>query len=256
MMLVRVASFRQRLAAGHPLIGTFQRTASGTVTEILALSGLDCVCLDAEHAPLDRAALDCLILAARAHDLPSLVRVADPTPAHILTALDLGATGIIVPHVASAEDALNIVRASRYGREGRGYSGATRAAGFTTRAMATVIAEANATACVVAQIEDEAALGRIDEIAAVEGIDCLFIGRMDLTVSMGAATPDDTRVVGAVKHICTVARRHGCPVGMFTPTTEEALQWRSAGISFFLLASDHQWVLQGARELVSAFRPT
>jgi 2-keto-3-deoxy-L-rhamnonate aldolase RhmA len=251
----RIGSFRARLQARAPLVGTFLKTPSAAITEVFGLSGIDCLCIDAEHAPFDRAAMDTVLLAARAHDLPSLVRPAHAGAAEILNALDLGATGVLVPHVVSTAAARSAVAACRYGREGRGYAGSTRAAGYSTRAMGDVIEAANATVCVVLQIEDEAALTQIDEIAAVEGVDCLFIGRMDLTVSLGAASPSDPRVVAAVERICEAGARHGCCVGMFTPTTAEALHWRERGATLFLLGSDQQWILQGARDLMRAFAP-
>lgn len=250
----RVAAFSRQMRAGQPLVGTFLKTPSTAVMEILGLSGLDCVCVDAEHAPFDRAALDTVLLAARARDLPALVRVPLADPSLILNSLDLGATGVVVPHIASAASARQIAAASRYGRDGRGYSGSTRAAAYTTRPMTQVIADANSTVCVVAQIEDAAAVEQIDEIAAVDGIDCLFIGRMDLTVSLGATSPDDPSVIAAVRSICAAGRRHGRCIGMFTSTTVEALRWRDEGATFFLLGSDQQWVLQGARDLAKAFK--
>jgi len=249
----RIQTFRTRLQSRAPLVGTFLKTPSAAITEILGLSGIDCLCIDAEHAPFDRAALDTVLLAARAHDLPSLVRPAHGEAAEILNALDLGATGVLVPHVASAATARAAVAASRYGREGRGYAGSTRAAGYTTRPMIDVIDAANATVCVVLQIEDEAALAQIDEIAAVQGVDCLFIGRMDLTVSLGAASPSDPRVVTAVERICEAGVRHGRCVGMFMPSMTEALYWRERGATLFLLASDQQWILEGARDLMRGF---
>jgi len=251
----RIDSFRARLQSRTPLVGTFLKTPSGPITEILGLSGLDCLCIDAEHAPFDRAALDTVLLAARAHDLPSLVRPLHADAAEILNALDLGATGVLVPHVISAAAARAAVAASRYGRAGRGYAGSTRAAGYTTRPMGDAIASANATVSVVLQIEDEAALAQIDQIAAVEGVDCLFIGRMDLTVSLGATSPADPRVVAAVERICEAGMRHGRCVGMFAPTTVEALHWRERGATLFLLGSDQQWILHGARDLMRAFAP-
>ncbi len=252
----RIGTFRQRLVAQDRTVGTFQKTPNPTITELLGMSGLDCVCIDAEHAPFDRAAIDLCVLAARGIDLPSLVRVPSAEACQILNALDLGASGVLVPHVASADAARDIVRASRYGMNGRGYSGSTRAAGYSTRAMPRVVADANESVTVILQIEDEPAVERIEEIAAVDGVDALFVGRMDLTVSIGAGSPDDPRVLAAVRRICTVAHQHGRAVGMFTPTTAEALRWRNEGVSFFLLGSDQQWVLNGARDLANSFNGT
>ncbi|MFO0453343.1 MAG: HpcH/HpaI aldolase family protein [Pseudomonadota bacterium] len=252
--LARTATFRERVRRGERLIGTFAKTPHPAVVEVLGLSPLDCLCLDAEHAPFDRGDLDVALLAARAADLPTLVRVPHGDAAQILNALDCGATGVVVPHVASAADARAAAAACRYGRGGRGYAGSTRAAGYGTRKMGEIIPGANATVTLVAQIEDAEALDEIDAIAAVDGIDCLFVGRMDLTVSLGAATPNDPVVVEAVRRICAAGRAHGRAVGMFTPTTEEAAQWCEAGASLFLLGADQGWILQGARELATRFR--
>jgi 2-keto-3-deoxy-L-rhamnonate aldolase RhmA len=250
----RIASFRRRLRAGERLLGTFVKTPHPAIVEVLGHGALDCLCLDAEHAPFDRGDLDVALLAARAADLPSLVRVPRAEAPELLNALDLGATGVLVPHVASAAAARSIAAACRYGGgDGRGYAGSTRAAGYGTRKMGDILRRANDGVTVVAQIEDAAALAEIDAIAAVDGIDALFVGRMDLTVSLGAASPDDPVVVDAVRAICAAARRHGRAVGMFTPTTAEAAQWFDAGASLFLLGSDQQWVLQGAAALREAF---
>jgi 2-keto-3-deoxy-L-rhamnonate aldolase RhmA len=251
--LTRCESFRSRLRKSEKLLGTFIKTPHPAIVEVLGHAPLDCVCLDAEHAAFDRGALDVAVLAARAHDLPSLVRVPRLDAADILGALDLGATGVVIPHVATAEDARAVAAACRYRAGGRGYSGATRAARFGTRTMSENVARANAEVTVVAQIEDAEALKHLDEIAAIDDIDALFIGRMDLTVSMGLQSPADPAVLQAVGDICAAARRHGRAVGMFTQTTEEAHQWFDAGASLFLLASDQQWILNGAKAMRKLF---
>jgi 2-keto-3-deoxy-L-rhamnonate aldolase RhmA len=248
------AEFKQRLLARERLVGTFVKTPHPSVIEVLGQSPLDCICLDAEHAPFDRSALDVALLAARAANLPALVRLQRAHSSDVLSALDLGAAGVVVPHVASSEDARAMALAARYGSGGRGYAGSTRAAGFGTRAMSEIISEANHTVAVIGQIEDAAALSQLDAIASVEGIDALFIGRMDLTVSLGGRLPSDEAVVDAVRAVCATAHRHPCAVGMFTQTIEEARQWAAEGASLFLLASDQQWILQGARELAAGLR--
>lgn len=250
----RIASFRSRLRAGEPLLGTFVKTPHPAVVEVLGHSALDCVCLDAEHAPFDRGDLDRGVLAARVADLPTLIRVRSAAPEELLGALDLGATGVLIPHVADVDTASAVAAACRYGgAHGRGFAGSTRAAAYGTRTMQDNLRRANLEVAVVAQIEDAAALDHLDAISAIEGIDALFVGRMDLTVSMGASSPNDAAVVDAVAAICAAAKRHGRAVGMFTTTTAEAVQWRERGASLFLLGSDQQWVLQGAEGLRSAF---
>lgn len=235
------------------MLGTFVKTPHPSVIEVLGHSSLDCLCLDAEHAPFDRETLDVGVLAARAADMPVLVRVANPAASEILSVLDLGATGVVIPHVATAAIAQAVAAACRYGPGGRGYAGSTRATAYGTRSMCDNIERANTEVVAIAQIEDAEALIAIDEIASVDGIDALFVGRMDLTVSLGANSPHDAQVVEAVRRVCAAARRHGRAIGMFTPTVQEAHQWFDAGATLFLLGSEHQCMLQGARAMRVAF---
>lgn len=249
----RLATFGDRLKRGDRLLGTFVKTPHPVVIEVLGHAPLDCLCIDAEHAPFDRGDLDVAILAARAADMPILVRVPGADAAGLLNVLDLGATGVVVPHVATAAAAQAAAAACRYGPAGRGYAGSTRAAGYGTRSLSENIDRANAEVRLIVQIEDAEALSHLDGIAAVEGVDALFIGRMDLTVSLGARSPDDPIVVKAVQQICAAARRHGRAVGMFTATIDETRAWIDAGATLFLLQSDQQWLLQGARAMRQAF---
>jgi 2-keto-3-deoxy-L-rhamnonate aldolase RhmA len=247
--MTRLSSFRQRLTGGVPMVGTFLKTPSAIVCEVLGLAPLACVCIDAEHAPFGRMELDACIAALRAADMPSLVRVQSGTAGEILSALDCGASGLVLPHVVSGEQAAGLVRHSQYVPGGRGYAGSNRAARYTTKPMADHLRDSRADTTVVAQIEDAQALQEIDAIAAVDGIDCLFVGRMDLTVSLGAASPRDPVVLDAVERICRAGKRAGKAVGMFFPPGEDMAAWRAHGASFFLLGSDQQFLLEGARAL-------
>src|SRR5262245_46031206 len=100
------ASFRKRLLAREPLIGTFLKTPTGHATEIIGEAGFDFVVIDQEHAPFDRTTSDIALLAARSVRIPALVRV--PGPEAILSVLDCGATGVLVPHVSSVEFARKV----------------------------------------------------------------------------------------------------------------------------------------------------
>lgn len=246
----RTHAFRAALGAFEPMMGTYLKTPSAIVCEVLGLAPLACVCIDAEHAPFGRMELDACIAALRAADMPALVRVQSGAPGEVLSALDCGAVGVVIPHVVSGAQAQAMVRSARYGPGGRGYAGSSRAAGYTTGAMAAHLENSNARTVVVAQIEDAEALDELDAIAAVEGVDCLFVGRMDLTVSLGAASPLDARVIDAVERICAAGRRHGKAVGMFIPPSEDCARWQALGASLFILGSDHQFMLDGARALV------
>lgn len=253
--MTRIETFRARLCAGDLMMGTFLKTPSSIVCEVLGMSPLACVCIDAEHAPFGRMELDSCISAFRAADMPSLVRVQTCSAGEILSALDSGASGIVLPHVVSGEQAAEFARAAHYGPGGRGYAGSSRAAGYTTKSMALHMQDSAARTTVIAQIEDAEALPNLDAIAATKDIDCLFVGRMDLTVSMRAASPLDGQVIAAVEQICEAGRRHGKPVGMFIPPSEDCLAWHAKGASLFLLASDQQFLLDGARALADRIKP-
>ena len=242
-------TFRERLRAGDLLAGTWVKTPHPHVVEVLALSPLDVIVLDAEHAPFDRASLDMSIMAARAGGKPVLVRPASGAHEHILNALDCGADGVIVPHVRSAAEARAIVQACQYVSGGRGFAGSTRAAGYTTLGMTKHRAVAK-DVVVIAQIEDVEAVEAIEEIAAVDGIDALFIGRADLTISYAANTPDDAVVVNAVDRICAAGRAAGRTVGMFLGRVGDVAEWREKGATLFILQSDQEFLLKGAAALV------
>ena len=251
-------NFKQRLRAGELLVGTYIKTPAPAVCEVLGMSELDAICLDAEHAPFGRAELDHCIHALRAAGKPSLVRVAANAPEYILQALDCGATGIIVPHVASPEEAAAVAAAAHFGQHsgtaGRGYAGSTRAGGFGTVPMQKHLRNSADTVTTMIQIEDPAAVDAVKEIAAVPGIDCLFVGRIDLTVAYGAETPNDEKVLTAVRRVCAAGRNANIPVGMFVPDPAEVPQWIEAGAAFFLLASDQAFILRGANELARGIK--
>lgn len=248
-----LAGFKTRLGSGRPVVGTWVKTPHPIIVEVLGQSALDCIVLDAEHAPFDRGSLDQCIAAARSCGMPVLVRPASAAPEHLLQALDCGATGVIVPHVRSAAEAAAIVQACHYAPGGRGYAGTSRAAGYGSFGMART-RDLAAHVSIVAQIEDVEGVDAIDAIAAVAGIDALFIGRADLTIAYGAETPDDPRVVAAVARVLAAGVTAGRSVGMFLPRLGDAPTWQARGASFFLLASDHDFIRAGADALAASLK--
>ncbi len=248
-----ISRFRDRLTGLEPLIGTFLKTPSPIVAEVLTYSGLDAFCIDVEHHPFGRLELDLCIGAFRAADAPCLIRLADDSPTQIRSALDSGATGIVVPHVTSAKQARAVVKAAHFGEGGRGFAGSTRAADYTTKAMAEHLSDSRAQTTVIVQIEDLAALNNVRDIATVDGVDCLFVGRVDLAVAMQKSVSDGP-VIDAVRRITDDARAAGKPVGMFTPSLAEIPDWKRAGATLFLLSSDQSLMLAGAENLAATFR--
>lgn len=246
-------TFRERLLSGEPLIGTWVKTPSPIVAEVLALTDLDCLCYDAEHAPFDRLTLDSAIAAGRAGAMPSLVRIPHMSSEYILNALDCGADGIVAPHIKTAAEAEQLAKLSHFGAAGRGYAGSTRSAGYGMKGLAENLEDARKNTTVIAQIEDLEALDATDQIASVEGVDCLFIGRIDLTVALGANSPAEQTVVNAVEAICASGKKHNRRIGMFVSDIGEIPRWIDSGASLFIIKSDHTFLLEGAKKLRDDF---
>ncbi len=243
------ADFKARLRARAPLLGVFVKTPHPGVVEALAQGGLDCICLDGEHAPFSRSALNACLLAAHAARLPAIVRLPTGAPHEVLNALDCGAAGILVPHVRSAEQAAAVAKSAFYGPGGRGFGGAMR--GNPGPSIADLVGQTAASTSVLVQIEDVDALPETDAIAAVPGIDAVFIGRIDLTVAMGETDPKAPRVMEAVADVTRRVTAAGPAVGMYMPDIAETPHWRSLGASLFLLGTDHGFLAASARRLRS-----
>jgi len=240
--------FRQAVRDGSVLIGTSIKTASHQVPEVIGAAGLDFAIIDAEHAPFDLPTLDRMALAGKAAALPCLVRVAELAEAPIGQVLDLGAAGVVIPHVASLEAARRAVTAAKYGKGQRGYSPSTRASGYGTVDPLAYRAWADQISSVWCQIEDAAALPQLDAIAAVDEVDCLFIGRADLAASLGVDSQRDPQVVAAVKATAEAGRRHGRTVAIFIGDTAEIPDLLALGITVFVCGSDQSFMLaQGRR---------
>ena len=244
---------RARILAGEPLAGTFVKTPAYDIIEVLAMSGLDFVCIDAEHAPQDRRATDACLSIARALGLPALVRVPEGTPAQILTALDSGAVGVVVPHVYNVERAVIAAKAAHFGHMGRGFAGSTRWAGLGAHSMADVLAMDDETVVLV-QIEEPEGVEAAARIAAVDGVDGLFVGPADMAVCMGRTSADDPGVRDAMRHVASAARAAGKGAVTFVASTATVPEIRQLGMSVFLVGSDHGFMLASAKKVAADLR--
>ncbi|MGJ3259490.1 MAG: HpcH/HpaI aldolase family protein [Rhodospirillales bacterium] len=246
-------NLKQRMQAGDLLTGTFLKTPAFQLVEILAKSKMDFIALDAEHAPFDRAAADACLGMARALGFPALVRIPEGTPAQILTMLDSGASGVIVPHVNSVDKAQDIARAAHFGHGGRGFAGSSCWAGYATRPMTDILKQDHDETVVLAQIEEPEAVEEIDAIAAVDGIDALFVGPADLAVCYGLTDPAAPEVRVAIGKVAEAARKHGKCMVTFAPNGSWASDLKALGVTMFFVASEHAFVLAGANAAADGF---
>ena len=242
---------RLALSGDEVAIGTFVKTDSPQVIEVLGTTALDFAVIDAEHAPFDRQSLDRMLLAGRAADLALLVRVPDFSPVSIQTALDLDAAGILVPHVDSEDDARSVVARARFRGGERGLSVAARFGGYGTLTRNDAIARGDAT-LVLCQIESEPAVNAAGAIAAVPGVHALFIGRADLGMSMGLDDPQHPRILEAARHCVDMALRAGKVAAMNAATTQEAAKYAAWGVSCLVIGSDQSLLRAAAHEVGDA----
>ena len=226
--------FRSRIIRREHVLGTFIKTPISHPVEIFGQVGFDFVLIDQEHAPFDRMSVDIACLAARAWNIAAIIRVAEATPANILSVLDCGATGVMVPHVNTPEKAAVIAASCRYRRGARGFANTTRAGSFGSVGYDDHIAAQDAEVTCIAMIEDAEALNHLPEIAAIEGIDAFFIGRGDLTAALGV-----DRMNEAVKVITAAARAANMPTMALVSSKEDARAMAALGVSAFVHSNDH-----------------
>ena len=241
-------TLKQQMHAKQLLAGTFLKTPAYELVEVFAESGLDFICLDAEHAPFDRARLDACLALCRALKLPALVRVASGARHEILQALDSGATGVVVPHVDTLAKAQEIARWGRFGHGGRGYAGSTRWAGFTTRKMPDLLAQSTDETVVIAQIEEPEGVEVCEQMAAIDGIDGLFVGPADLAVCLGVGDLNHPEVLAAMQRVGNACANELCCCMTFASDTGKVDNLRQLGVSMFYISSEHGFMLQGARQ--------
>ncbi|MCD1633354.1 aldolase [Martelella mediterranea] len=243
--------FRHRVLGGDRLFGTFLKTPTTHAAEILAQEGYDFVVIDEEHAPFNPETTDRILMACHHAGIAGVVRVSRIED--ILRVLDSGADGVLVPHVDSAERAKAVVASARYRGGARGFSNTTRAGRYGSIAMAEHIAAQDNGVAVIAMIEDRSAIGRLDEIAAVEGVDAFFIGRGDLTVAFEAESQAAAEVVGAVEAITAAAARAGRKVFVMSGAPDDARTLSDQGATGFIMASDQGFLRQGAKDTLARF---
>jgi 4-hydroxy-2-oxoheptanedioate aldolase len=246
---------KQAFQEKRTTIDLWQALATPYTAEICAGAGYDWLMFDAEHSPNTLQTLLGQLQAVAAYPLEPVVRPPVGDPVIIKQYLDIGVRTLLVPMVDSAEQATRIVAATRFPPVGsRGVASATsRAAGFGTNAK--YLAEAHHDLCVLVQIESREALDQIETIAAVAGVDGMFIGPGDLAGSLGhLGNPGHADVRAAIENAISRIRAAGKPVGIFARDADQARGYMAAGVSFVSVGTDVGLLAAGARDLAARCR--
>ena len=247
-------TFKQALRTGQVQIGMWSSLCDGLSVEILAQAGFDWLLLDTEHAPNELPMVVRQLQAVSASSCQAIVRPPWNDAVMIKRFLDAGAQSLLVPMIQNAGEAANAVRATRYPPHGiRGFSAAARASGFGR--VDNYYGRCDEQLCVLVQIETRAALANIEEIAAVDGVDGIFIGPGDLSADFGYLGqpnhPDMVKLIdGAVARI----RAAGKPAGILTGNEDLAQHYIDVGCLFVAVGADIGLLTKSAAHLVQRFK--
>jgi 4-hydroxy-2-oxoheptanedioate aldolase len=246
---------KRALREGRPQIGLWSQLTSPTGAELLAGSGFDFLVLDTEHAPNELPTILAQLRAMAGGTASGVVRVAWNDPVLFKRLLDVGVQSLLVPFVQNADEARRAVAATRYPPHGiRGVAVATRASRYGR--VSDYPGRAQEELCVLVQLETRVALGNLESIAAVDGVDGLFIGPSDLAADMGhlgdsahpevrAAIDDAVRRIGAT----------GKVAGILAPVEEDARHWLALGCRFVAVGSDVGLLARQSEALAAKFKP-
>nr|WP_297357530.1 aldolase/citrate lyase family protein [uncultured Caldimonas sp.] len=241
-------------AGSHPPVGTWILSADPIVAEAIGHAGFEWAVLDMEHAPADTMDIVHLLQAVSSTRLVPVVRVPWNEPVVVKRVLDAGATTVMFPFVQDAEQARSAVAATRYPPHGvRGVVGMSRASRYGMNPH--YLTHANSGICTIVQIETPDACRVVESIAAVEGVDAVFVGPADLSAAMGhLGHPAHPSVLDAMSRAVQCCKRLGMPIGTVGGTPDAVAQYRAIGFDFVGVASDLGLMMRGATAALSALK--
>ena len=247
-------TFKRALASGQRQIGLWSSMGSVAALEVVGHSGFDWILLDTEHAPNELPDIMSQMRVLVGSTAETVVRPAWNDFVVIKRYLDAGARTLLIPFVQNESEALQAVRAIRYPPHGvRGVSVSSRANryGRVTDYFARVQDEL----CLLVQLETKAALERLDAIAAVDGVDGIFVGPSDLAADLGhLGNPGHPEVQAAIKSAAEACRRNGIPAGILAPVEADARRYLDWGYAFVAVGADLGLLRRAADDLAARFR--
>lgn len=252
--MMRTSKVLEKLRKGEVVSCFKLNLGDSRVAEIASITGFDCIWTDIEHVPNDFSTIEKQILAAKAHDTDIMVRVSRGGYSDYIRPLEMDATGIMVPHIMSLEDAKRVVNMTRFHPTGRRpVDGGNADGGFCNMDFIEYLHHANQQRFLVVQIEDPEPLKEIDEIASLDGIDMLFFGPGDFSQGIGAPGRfDHPELLNARETVAKVAAKHGKFAGTVgsQANMEELVQM---GYKFISVGADVVGLSNYCSEIVAQF---
>lgn len=242
---------------GQPVLNAWCSVGNAFVAEIMAAQGFDSVTVDMQHGALDYSDLLPMLQAMRASGATLLARVPWLDPAHVMKALDAGADGIICPMINTADEAAALVSYTRYPPLGERSFGPTRAAFAHGAGYAET---ANARLLAFAMVETAEGYANLDAIAATPGLDGIYVGPTDLTLSLSAGRlapkldRDEPEIVAALQRIAAVCQARGIIGALHCGTPDYAARALGWGYRMVTVGGDTRFLSAGAAAAVAEFR--
>ena len=255
--MLQTSKVKQKLKNGEIVIRAFLRSSDPTSAEIMALAGVDLIVIDNEHYPFNPQRMETIIRAAETYGAECMVRVPNTEPARIAQIMDMGAIGVVVPHIESREEALAVVDAVKYAPVGhRGFCPITRAAdyGFTA-SPADYPVRANRDSVVSIMVETKRGLENLDEILSIPEIDVVAIGPSDVSASYGLpGQPDHPVVKAAIEEGQRKIIASGKCLCDLYKNPEQAKKAIRSGVRMFQIGSPLQLLSGGFKELIQGVK--
>ncbi len=225
---------------GHIIWGSVLKFNDPAVVEILGTVGFQFVLIDREHATLDELAVEHLIRAALLTGIAPVVRVSENRAPMISKALDMGASGVVVPHITTRADAERAVRAAKFYPLGeRGVDSTVRAGNYSLFNPTEYYRTSNENTAIILQLEGLEAVENVEEIVAVPAIDAIFVGPYDLSQSMGIpGQVQDAELRRKMKMVIAVCKQVDITIGTFVGSLDDFEFWVDAGVQFFWYSTD------------------
>lgn len=247
-MLINTGSFKERVRSNQVLLGAGV-TAGLLNADVILRCRPDWLFIDMESLPLSIAEVSHILDLSSRESVPTLVRLNDHNPAIIRQVLDAGANGIIAPMVSNEKQAHTIVQTAYYPPEGRRGLASAKIQGYTGGWDQGRLLEENRTICVILMIENQEGLDNLERIAAVSGVDGLFVGTGDLKASLGIlGDPDSSLFDEALVRVGEACKRHGIAAGGMVVNRTSYAQFRALDFSLLLAGLDLAWLQQAARQ--------
>ena len=249
-----VNAFKRSLSSGVLPVGTWLMSGSQGAAEALGCAGFDFLVVDMEHVPIDVPHALTLLQAIAGTPAQPIVRLAANDPVLVKRAMDIGAQTLMFPFVQNEDEAASAVAAAKYPPQGtRGFAGMHRASRYGT--VADYARRANDEACIIIQLETPSAIERLDAIAAVPGVDAIFVGPGDLSATAGhIGQIAHTDVQAQLQYCAKRCREHAMPIGTVGPTPEMVRTFVDYGYSFVAVASDMGMMMRQAADFLTRIR--